>query len=119
MVAELIPQLDASIKESNARKAVTNQDDSFPYKDTIFALLTHDNGSLIGNEEDRRHLREILANWVADDFAGRIEEPSQIFSVDQVLSALHAQGVKRLPDLVVPNAPKLDRGAIHRGSRRR
>ena len=109
MVAHLIPQLDANIKESNTRKAATHQDDSYPYKDTLFALLTHDNGSLISNEEERRQLREILANWVADDFAGRIDEPSQIFSVDQVLGALRAQGVKRLPDLLVPNAPKLDR----------
>lgn len=109
MVEHLIPQLDANIKDSNARKATTHQDDSYPYKDTLFALLTHDNGSLIGNEDERRQLREILSTWVADDFAGRIDEPSQIFSVDQVLGALRAQGVKRLPDLLVPNAPKLDR----------
>ncbi len=58
IVAQLIPQLDANIKDSTLRKAATNQDDSFPYKDTIFALLTHDNGSLIASEEDRRHLQE-------------------------------------------------------------
>jgi len=29
--------------------------------------------------------------------------------VDQVLAALRAQGVKKLPDLLAPNAPKLDR----------
>ena len=109
IVAQLIPQLETSIREANARKSVKNLDDSFPYKDTIFALLTHDNGSLLSSEEDRRHLREILANWIADDFAGRIEEPSQIFSVDQVLATLRAMGVKRLPDLLVANAPKLDR----------
>jgi len=109
IVSHLIPQLDANIKEATAQKSATNQDNSFPYKDTIFALLTHDNGSLIGNEEERRQLREILSNWVADDFVGRIEEPSQIFSVDQVLAVLRAQGVNRLPDLLVPNAPKLDR----------
>jgi len=109
IVSQLIPQLDANIKDATARKATENQDTSFPYKDTIFALLTHDNGSLLANEEERRQLREILSNWVADDFAGRIDEPSQIFSVDQVLGVLRAEGVKRLPDLLVPNAPKLDR----------
>ena len=109
IVSHLIPLLDANIKEATANKGSANQDNSFPYKDTMFALLTHDNGSLIGNEDERRQLREVLSNWVADDFAGRIDEPSQIFSVDQVLAVLRAQGVKRLPDLLAPNAPKLDR----------
>ncbi len=109
LIAHLIPRLDASIQESNARKAATHLDDSFPYKDTLFALLTHDNGSLLTSEEDRRRLREILANWIADDFNGRLDEPTQIYSVDQVLGNLRAMGVKPLADLVVPNAPKLDR----------
>src|SRR5512138_2295847 len=40
-VAQLIPRLETSIRESDARKATTHQDESYPYKDTMFALLTH------------------------------------------------------------------------------
>jgi hypothetical protein len=108
MISALIPQLDANIKEATEHKG-NGPDTSFPYKDTAFALLTHDNGALLTNEEERRRLRELLSDWVAGDFAGRIDEPSQIFSVDQVLGALRAQGVKKLPELIAPNAPKLDR----------
>jgi hypothetical protein len=109
LVAQLIPRLEANIRESNASKATTHQDDSYPYKDTIFALLTHDNGSLLSTEEDRQHLREILANWIAEDFPTRIDEPTQIYSIDQVLANLRAMGVKPLANLIAPNAPKLDR----------
>lgn len=109
LIAQLIPQLEANIREADARKATTHQDDSYPYKDTIFALLTHDNGSLLSGEEDRRHLREILANWIAEDFSVRIDEPTQIYSVDQVLGNLRAMGVKPLANLVAPNTQKLDR----------
>jgi len=109
LIAQLIPRLEASIRETNARKAATHQDDSYPYKDTMFALLTHDNGSLLGNEDERRHLREVLASWIAEDFATRIDEPTQIYSIDQVLGNLRALGVKPLADLIAPNAPKLDR----------
>ncbi len=109
VVSRLIPLLDENIKQAAAQKASSNQDASFPYKDTMFALLTHDNGSLIGGEDERRQLRESLSSWVADDFAGHLDEPSQIFSVDQVLAVLRDQGVRRLPDLLTPNAPKLDR----------
>lgn len=108
LVAQLIPRLEANIREANARKATTHQDDSYPYKDTMFALLTHDNGSLL-SEEDRRHLREVLATWIAEDFATRIDEPTQIYSIDQVLGNLRAMGVKPLANLIAPNAPKLDR----------
>ena len=109
LVAHLIPQIEAAIKASNLRRVATHQDDSFPYKDMLFALLTHDNGSLLSTEEERRHLREVLANWVAEDFNGRLDEPAQIYSVDQVLGNLRAMGVKQLAELLVPNAPKLDR----------
>ena len=109
LVTQLIPQLESSIHESNVRKAATHQDDSYPYKDTLFALLTHDNGALLSSEEDRRHLRDVLANWIAEDFNGRLDEPTQIYSIDQVLGSLRAMGVKPLADLVVPNAAKLDR----------
>jgi len=108
MITALIPQLAANIKEATARKG-NSPDTSFPYKDTAFALLTHDNGGLLANEDERLQLKELLSDWIADNFAERLDEPSQIFSVDQVLAVLRSLGVKKLPDLVVPNAPKLDR----------
>lgn len=109
LIAHLIPGLESSMSGATTRKAATHQDDSFPYKDTMFALLTHDNGVLLSSEEQRRHLREVLASWIAEDFASRIDEPSQIYSIDQVLNNLRAMGVKPLAELIEANAPKLDR----------
>lgn len=90
-------------------RAARRPDESFAYKDAAYALLTHDKGSLISNEEDRRRLQDAIADWAAVDFAGRMEEPAQIYSMDQVLRYLGPRGVKRLPELMAPGAAKLDR----------
>lgn len=109
IVSLMVPALEAGMKQPPADRATRRADDSFPYKDAAHALLTYDQGNLIANEEVRQRLEDAIADWVSVDFAGRMEEPSQIYSMDQVLRFLGARGVKRLPELMVPGANKLDR----------
>jgi len=84
-------------------------DASYPYKDAAFALLTHDGGSIVADERNRRALRDGLREWTTADFAARMDESSQIYGIEQVLRELKAEGVRTLPELIDPGARKIDR----------
>jgi hypothetical protein len=109
LVGAMVPALEAGMRSPPADKASRRIDQSFSYKDAAFAILTHDKGGLITNEDHRRRLQDAIADWVTADFANRMEEPTQIYSMDQVLRYLGARGVKRLPELMTAGATKLDR----------
>jgi hypothetical protein len=109
LIGTMVPALEAGMRSPPADKATRRADTSFPYKDAAFAVLTHDKGELITNEDHRRRLQDAIATWVTADFANRMEEPTQIYSMDQVLRYLGARGVKRLPELMTAGANKLDR----------
>lgn len=83
-------------------------DPSIPYKDTAFALLTHENAQLVEDPAHRGALEQALAGWCAADFARRVDDPSQLFGVEQVLKSLKAEGARRLPPLLVPEGKKID-----------
>ena len=110
IITKMVPALLAGMRSPPADKEHP-VDNSYPYKDAAFALLTHDNGALISSDENRHNLQQGLVDWVVGDFAGRMDETSQIYSMDQVLGYLRAPGVRRLPDLMAPGTPKLDRMA--------
>ncbi|MGC4066210.1 MAG: hypothetical protein QM784_16520 [Polyangiaceae bacterium] len=109
LIGAMVPALEAGMRSPPADKASRRVDQSFSYKDAAFAILTHDKGGLITNEDHRRRLQDAIAEWVTADFANRMEEPTQIYSMDQVLRYLGARGVKRLPELMTVGATKLDR----------
>ncbi len=109
LIGLMVPPLETGMKRPPADRATRRTDDSYAFKDAAYALLTHDKGGLISVEEDRKRLQDAIADWAAVDFAGRLEEPAQIYSMDQVLRYLGARGVKRLPELMTPGASKLDR----------
>lgn len=109
LIGAMSPAIEAGMKSPPADRATRRVDQSYPYKDAAFAVLTHDKGSLISNEDVRKRLQDGIAEWVATDFAGRMEEPSQVYSMDQVLRYLGARGVTRLPELMKQDTPKLDR----------
>lgn len=109
LISLMVPHLEAGMKQPPADRATRLTDESYCFKDAAYALMTHDKGSLVANDEDRQRLQDGIANWAAIDFAGRLEEPAQIYSMDQVLRFLGARGVKKLPELMEPGAPKLDR----------
>ena len=112
LIDRLVPALAAEMKKPPP-KAQSGQpntaDTSFPYKDAAFALLTHDGGSVIAEESNRRALRDALREWASADFANRMDESSQIYGLEQVLRELKADGVRSLPELIDPGARRIDR----------
>ena len=111
IVAEMVPRLVAEMKKPPP-KAQAGQppppDPSFPYKDAAFALLTDADGALVTEEKHRAALKSALADWTTVDFARRADESSQMFGTEQILAFLKADGVRRLPELIKPDAPKID-----------
>ncbi len=108
IVRRMVPIL-ASRLAAPPGQPLAGRDDSFPFKDAAFALLTAEGGNLVSRIEDRQQLLEGLQSWVHADFASRVDEPSQIHGFDQVMAHLGAQGARNLPESMRPNAPKLDR----------
>jgi hypothetical protein len=110
IISGLVPRLEKEIERpapTQTPGAAHPADVSFPYKDAAFALLTNEGQELISNPADRDHLRAALSDWVMADFAGRMDEPSQVYGMGQLLAELGAAGARRLPQLIVPDAPKL------------
>jgi hypothetical protein len=111
IVSRLVPKLQEEmvkpLPSAQAGQAVA--DPTIPYKDAAFALLTHDDGALLTDEALRKSLRTTLAGWTSTNFADRLDDTSQMFGMEQVLRELKADGVRSLPDLIVPGAQKIDR----------
>jgi hypothetical protein len=111
IVARLVPELQKEMLKPlpPAQAGQTVADPSIPYKDAAFAIMTTDNGALLTDEGLRKSLRDTLAQWTATNFSERLDDSSQMFGMQQVLRELKADGVKSLPDLIAPGAPKIDR----------
>jgi len=111
IVSRLVPKLQEEMQKplpaAQAGQAVV--DPTVPYKDAAFALLTHEDGALLGDDGLRKNLKTTLASWTATNFAERLDDSSQMFGMEQVLRELKADGVRSLPDLIVPGANKIDR----------
>lgn len=111
IVGRLVPKLQEEMMKplppAQAGQAVA--DPSIPYKDAAFALLTQGEGQLLTDEGLRKSLKTTLASWTATNFAERLDDTSQMFGMEQVLRELKADGVRSLPDLIVPGANKIDR----------
>lgn len=109
VVAGMAPQLQqailAPVKKTEDGAA---EDESFPYKDAAYALLTVDGGSLVGNDQIRKTLRSTLIKWCSTNFESRMDESSQIYGMQQVLRWLKEDGVRALPALIEPGMPKND-----------
>jgi hypothetical protein len=111
IVSRLVPKLQEEMLKplppTQAGQAVA--DPTIPYKDAAFALLTHEDGALMPDEGLRKGMRTTLASWTATNFAERLDDTSQMFGMEQVLRELKADGVRSLPNLIVPGANKIDR----------
>lgn len=111
IVARLIPRLIEEMKRPPA-PAATGQarlDTSVPYKDAAFALLTANSGALVPDEAQRDRLRAELSAWTTTNFAERLDDSTQLYGVEQMMRELKAEGVRGLPALIAPGAPKIDR----------
>lgn len=111
IVARLLPRLEEEMKRPlpAATAAQPLQDPSVPYKDAAFAILTANSGALVPDEAQRASLRATLAEWCTTNFAERLDDATQLYGVEQVMRELRAEGVRSLPDLIAPGAPKIDR----------
>jgi hypothetical protein len=111
IVSAMVPRLEEQMRQAPP-KAQAGQpaaaDPTFPFKDAAYAMLTHADGALVQSEENRTRLRTALTDWAMADFPGRMDEPSQMFGMEQVLRRLGAQGVERLPEQIETNAKKID-----------
>lgn len=111
IVSRLVPKLEEEMLKPlpAAQAGQVVADPTIPYKDAAFALLTHEDGALMTDEALRKSMKTTLASWTATNFADRLDDTSQMFGMEQVLRELKADGVRSLPDLIVPGANKIDR----------
>ena len=110
LVARLVPALEAEIKKPPpvAQGGQVAADPSIPYKDAAFALLKHEGGRLVPDDQLRKRLRDALAGWICVNFAQRFDDSTQMYSVKQMVGDLRAEAVRCLPNQMLPGAPKVD-----------
>lgn len=109
IVQEMVPILVEEIKKPPTGKGEARVDTSIPYKDAAYAMLTNDGGSLVTDPKQVDTLENALAQWAVTDFAARMDDSSQKYGMEQLLRALGAKGVRGMPALIAPDAPKIDR----------
>ena len=111
IVSGMVPVLESEIKKPPPAEAdaagVRATDTTFPYKDAAFALLTNEGEELVVSKQDRQALHAALADWAMADFAARMDDSSQVYGMGQILAELGADGVRRLPELIAPEAKKI------------
>ncbi len=103
LIGGMLPDLVQGMHQS----ANASGDPSIPYKDAAMGLLIHDGGRLVTEPAVQAQLRDALEAWVLADFEARLDNPSQAYGMEQVLRTLGADGVRRLPAGIVPDAQKL------------
>ncbi|HTV19036.1 MAG TPA: hypothetical protein VMG12_10205 [Polyangiaceae bacterium] len=111
IVTGMVPILEKEIQKAPpaepAPGAARDADTTFPYKDAAFALLTNQGQGLVANDAERGRLKSALREWVMADFSARMDDSSQVYGMGQVLTELGAEGVRRLPLLITPDAKKI------------
>lgn len=114
LISKLVPKLQAEMAKPPPVAQPgqpTPPDPSIPYKDAAFAILTHDDGALIPDDALKKSVRASLAQWCTTNFSERMDDSSQLYGVEQVLRVLKAEGVRAIPDMMLPGANKMDRMA--------
>jgi hypothetical protein len=111
IVSGMVPLLEKEIQKppppEPAPGGTRAPDTTFPYKDAAFALLTNPGQELVANEGERARLKGALRDWVMADFSARMDDTSQAYGMGQVLTELGPEGVRRLPQLISPDAKKI------------
>jgi len=110
LVSRLVPALEAEIKKPPpvVQGGQVAADPSVPYKDAAFALLKHEGGRLVPDDQLRRRLRDALSSWISVNFAQRFDDSSQMYSVKQMVGDLRSDAVRSLPNQMVPGAAKVE-----------
>lgn len=82
------------------------QDESIPYKDAAYALMTHDNGAIISDPKQKAELNAALVQWAQENFVARMDDTTQLFGMEQILRHVRAPGVKGLTALITSDFKK-------------
>ncbi len=78
-------------------------DESVPFKDAAYAMLTEDDGKLVTTPEHRQQLEQALAVWAHADFERRQDAPGQNVGMRQMLALLGPQSLSKLPERITPD----------------
>lgn len=101
LVPKLLQKMDQPVQRDEAGNPIT--DETFPYKDAAFALLTSDK-RLVTDPTLRGEIEAGLTAWAMSDFGVRLQARSQQYGLQQVLRALGPKSVEALPDKIEPGA---------------
>jgi hypothetical protein len=105
----LVENLVGTLEERMAQKPTLQQgagatpqvnDESVPYKDAAFGLLTFEKEELVTDKALRDRLKKALIAWAIADFDNRLRIKSQEFGLEQIFRAFREDGVRGLPPLV-------------------
>jgi hypothetical protein len=114
LVTQLVPRLESEMKKPRPTAVAGREaapDSAIPYKDAAFALLTHNGGTLVAEPALKDRLRTAIGQYTTTNFAERLDDSTQLYGVEQVMRELKADGVRPLPQMMTPGAPKIDRMA--------
>ncbi len=82
-------------------------DESIPYKDAAYALLTQNDGNLVTEEADKKALSDALISWCQHNFVARMDDTTQLYGMEQVLRYVRAPGVEGLTPLIAADFKKI------------
>ena len=82
-------------------------DESIPYKDAAYALLTQNEGSLVSDEADKKALTDALIGWSQQNFVARMDDTTQLYGMEQILRYVRTAGVKGLTPLIAADFRKI------------
>lgn len=109
IVGGVVPGITQQLATPPPAKPNDDGDSSIAYKDAAFELLTYKETELINDPAQQSALRGALKGWAMADFSGRMDAPSQKVGMDQMMRQLGPDGVRDLPSLIKPEAPKIAR----------
>ncbi|HQP35103.1 MAG TPA: hypothetical protein PLI95_07990 [Polyangiaceae bacterium] len=110
MVAGMVPTLVEEMGKPPPVAAAGGQippDQSLPFKDAAFALLSNDKAALVADDEQKQKLSTALISWIVADFEHRYDNASQMYGVEQVVRFLGAPAARPLPKLIVTDSRKI------------
>jgi HEAT repeat protein len=105
----LTPRLVAAIQQAPVLQGTQRTDESVPFKDAGYALLTSSGGKLVEDVNAVQQLRGALGSWALTDFENRVDDPSQTYGVEQMMRWLGPESVRGLPGLITNELEKVDR----------
>ena len=111
IVTSLVPAMVAELKKpppaAQAGQA-SPPDNSYPYKDAAYAMLTNERTVIVSDESLKQSLKSALIEWAMADFEHRLENRTQAYGMEQLLRFVGPESVVGLPKLMTRDAKRLD-----------